>query len=487
MKPYLKSATSGIFRLLFSIALVFVSIPMFIHTYGMSVYGIFSVVAIFGNLTLLFNFGLNSALLKFISGSDAMRPKNRHVTVSLLVLGAIAVVVTTVLLLFQSYIITDIFRTNAALNSDVLFCFKLFLLANFFVVIGQPFMALMQAANDFYMTRIIQWMYHVLNCGGIILLCRMNVPFRYIALPALIVAIAWFGLLLYLAVKKYGFRWAQFSSPIQFMYYVKRQLSFSRQIYFSSLLTFCNEPLLRILVIKYLGPQAAGSFDIVLKIKSQLIALFTKVFEPLSPMLASRHNKKELRHLVHYSEQLAAFVFIPICFLVYFFAGPVLHLWMKDIPEQLVTNIKTTVIIFTCSMIVLPNYYYLTFHNRIKDCMKIQFTGVFSSLVFFFTFKNIFVATTPVMSICVGIVLAFTISVYYQWKYLRSIIFDKYTIYSLLSLSGLTALYIMFNRLHWNIPVLVVIATVLFVSVKYIMSMQRRGIYKISGYNKLAL
>ncbi len=487
MNRYFKNAAFGIFQLLFSIALVFVSIPMFIHTYGMSIYGIFSVISIFGNLTLLFNFGLNTALLKFISGGTATKFKNRHVTVSLLVLGAITLVFTALLLLFQRYIVTGVFKSNAVLNHEVLLCFKLFLLANFFVMLGQPFVALMQAQNAFYITSIVQWIYNLLNWGGIILLCQLNVPFRFIALPALIAAIAWFSLLLYLAVKKYEFRPAAFSTWLQFMYYVKKQLSFSSQVYLSSLLTFCNEPLLKIFVVKYLGPQAAGSFDIVLKIKSQLIALFTKVFEPLSPMLASRRNKEELRHLVHYSEQLAAFAFIPICFLVYFFAGPVLHLWMKDIPAQLVINIKTAIIIFTCSMIVLPNYYYLTFHNRIKDCMKIQLTGILSSLAFFFTFKDIFAANTPVMSICMGIVLAFVMSMYYQWKYLQSAIFDRYTIYSVITIAALTGLYITFIRLNWYVPVLMVIAMVLFVSAKYIVGMQRRGIHKILRYNNLAI
>ncbi|HEX8460998.1 MAG TPA: hypothetical protein VF623_06195 [Segetibacter sp.] len=304
MKRYLKKSVLGIFQLLFSIALIFFSIYVFIHAYGITAYGIFSVISLFGNLTLLFNFGLNTALLKFISGKEEVRSRNRHITVSLLILTCSTIVFTTILMLLQNSIVNDVLNTSPAFKNDVLLNYKIFLLANFFMMLGQPFMVLIQAQSAFYIISIVQLIYTVLNWGGIIVLCQLNVPFKVITLPGLVSAIAWFCLLLFLARRKYGFRIAVFSSWMQFLSYVKRQLSYSRKAYINSLVNFCNGPLLKIIVINYLGPQAAGSFDIILKIKAQLIALFTRVFEPLSSMLASRRSKEDLRNLVHCSEQL---------------------------------------------------------------------------------------------------------------------------------------------------------------------------------------
>lgn len=426
MKHYLKNSFFGILQVFFSMLIVFFSIPIFIHAYGINLYGVFSIISIFGNLTLLFNLGLNTTLLKFISENNDLTARNAHVSVSFILLAVITFFFSILFLLFQRQIIGDFFKIAPALQTDVIFSFRLFVIANIFIMLGQPIVALIQANNDYYKTSTVQWVFNVMNGLGIIIISKLSAPFSLVALPAFISSVVWFLILYYYAYTRYNLKLFRFSPDFKFNRIVQQQWSYSIQVYFISLLSFFNEPLLKVLVAKYLGSSAVGNFDIILRIKGQLISLLTKAFEPLSTIIAASKQKKQIRDIVHYSEQLAVLGFIPLSFVIWFFSGILLKMWLKDLTGQMIYNIKLSVIVFTFSMVVLPNFYYLVYHNRMKDCMIIQSGSIIISLFALYVGMHASHHTIipPVLSICSGILGAFLINIYYQWKHLRSLIFD---------------------------------------------------------------
>ena len=481
MNRYLKNSVFGIFQLLISIGLVFFSIPVFIKTNGLKMYGVFAVVSIFGNLTLLFNFGLNTTLLKFIAGNDNANERNGHVNASLTILGVTTVLFTILLLLFQNIIIGDFLDIDKAIQNDVVSAFRIFLAANFFIMLGQPFVAMMQAQSDYYLANILQLMYNVINWGLIILFCKLHYSFRVLSFPAAISAILWFVFLVVIAVRKYKFNILLRSrGEVRIFSIIKKQLSYSMNVYINSLLSFMNEPLLKFIVARYLGPQAVGSLDIILRIKSQVVSLAIKAIEPLGAIIAGKRSRDDARKVVHYSEQLAFLIIVPVAQLIFVIIDPLLILWMHDIAPELILHIKIVLIFFLLNTIAAPNYYYLTFHGQVKKCGYIHALVALISILAFFILKDRFGEITPVIGLCAGLSGGLILNLFYQWKYLNSLIFDRTTFGILLLVVALVAVNVFGSLNHMWLLQYVSIGAIIVISVVNIRILYLRGYLKFS-------
>lgn len=482
MKKFFKNSAFGVLQTLFSIGLVFFSIPLLIKMHGISRYGVYSVIAMFGNLTSLLNLGLNTALLKFLSATDSRERKNEQVNTCMIILLAITVLLTVVIVLLKGVILDHAIKDAGMNRADVLMPFYMFLLANLFTMAGQPFIALVQSHNDFFKTSIFQWIYSTINGVGLIVFSLLHVPFRYIAIPALLASLFWLLIIAGNCIWKYRFIPGIMSFK-SFRYYARQQLGYSIKVYGNSIVNFLNEPLLRIVVANFLGTVAVGRLDLVLRIKGQLVSVIVKLFEPLTLPIAASKSTREIARIVHYFEQIALLVFIPCCLLMYYTANPLLRLWMPGIDADLMAGIKITAILAVCSMAMLPNYYYLLFHDHVGDSFKIQLLNTLAALATFFAIRNVFPFNAPIICVCASIMAGFAANVYFQWKHLESIIFDKNSLLTISIIAAAIICFIVFemDQLWYWQGIFVLLVPV--VSARYIYKLWKSGsIQTLTGY-----
>ena len=105
----IKNSTFGIVQFVAVAILTFLCVPIFIGKLGVDAYGVFALVSILGNLNFFSSFGLNSALLVFLSKQGKTEESQRDIVVVLFSTIVIALLFCSLLYIFKTPIIENIF------------------------------------------------------------------------------------------------------------------------------------------------------------------------------------------------------------------------------------------------------------------------------------------------------------------------------------------------------------------------------------------
>ncbi|MHA1395985.1 MAG: hypothetical protein ACTSRZ_20980, partial [Promethearchaeota archaeon] len=148
---------------------------------------------------------------------------------------------------------------------------------------------------------------------------------------------------------------------------------------------------------------------------------------PLYPLLSTMKDKKNVRLLVHDLEQKTFFFVIPLITIVIFTTYPFVQLWIG----QNVRIISISIILIVSAFILgsittLPNYQFLIAKGYADKTIVLHASNVFFNALFFFaTFKWLGYYAAVVGNVT-AIMSSFVLSLYYQKKYLDSLIFDNW-------------------------------------------------------------
>ena len=108
-KVLIKNSLFGIIQFIAVAILTFLCVPIFINRLGVDAYGVFALITILGNLNFFSSFGLNSALLVFLSKQGKTEESQRDIVVVLFSTIAIAFLLCSMLYTFKTPIIENIF------------------------------------------------------------------------------------------------------------------------------------------------------------------------------------------------------------------------------------------------------------------------------------------------------------------------------------------------------------------------------------------
>lgn len=424
-REFFKNAVSGALQLILNALLVLVTIPIFIKMLGTEGYGVFSLLTVVGNLSVLSSLGLNSSLIKFISQQGRTQESNYDIIVSFLILLGMVTIVLIAGLAFAIPILTNVLNIPRQLIEDVRMLYYLLLISNSFLLLGQVFSAVLDAVEKIYLTNIIQFIYNVVYWVLILGSLLIKPDYTLLGCATLVSATLWFGIVMSLAWKT----WGTISTTgliTHFRRIVKKQLGYGLQIYTAGLVGFFYEPLTKILLSHFIGIAEVGFFDIALRIRNQLWGVVGKIFYPLFPLLAKTADRNKLRLLVHDIEQKTFLVIIPLAAMVVFTTTPVIQIWLG----QNVATISLTVIFLLSAYLlfsttVLPNYQYLMLKNQASKAILLQCSNAtVNAFVFLLTYPHLGYYAAVAGGVA-AIISSFVLSLYYQKKYLDSMIFDS--------------------------------------------------------------
>ena len=422
----IKNSLFSVLQAVINIILIFITIPIFIKLLGSELYGIFALIMVIGNLNTFTSLGLTSALVKFIAEQGRTEESNIDIWVNLIIMVGITFPLTLMVIYFDKFILLNILKIPLKYYAESRWLYYWVLWANFFLLIGQTFKSVLDAMQKVYITSLQQIIYNLFYWSFILITLLIGFGLPEIGFCIFISALTWLIITIISTIKVWGsLSLVGFQS--NFKKAAKKQLNYGLKIYSGGLISFLFEPLSKILLSNFIGISAVGYYDIAMKLKGQLWGIISKIFYPLFPFISEQKDKTIIRKYVHDLEQKTSLIVVPIIVLSILLMNPFITIWIK-------TNIEiisiTSIYLISFHLIgstVIPNYQFLMAKNLAQKTINIQIVGAVSNALFFLISVNYLGYYALIIGNIAGIMSSFILSLYYQKKYLNSLIFDSFS------------------------------------------------------------
>ena len=463
-KTLIYNSIFGVLQLVVNVVLIFLTIPLFIKMLGIETYGIFSLIMIFGNLNVLVNLGLNSGLIKFIAEQGKTKESNVDILVALILVAILILPLTFLAIYFNEFILINILNISQHDFLDAKCFFIWVIIANAILIIGQIFKAILDGIQKIHITSIQQTIYSVLYWVLILITLKLGYRLPEIGISIFLAAFIWFLLTFISVIKIWGGIHYNFDiSSIRFS--ARKQLKYGLQIYSGGLIAFLYEPLSKLLVSHFIGISAVGFYDIALKLKNQIWGIIATIFYPLFPFISEQKDFTVIRKYVHDIEQKIFLMITPMIAMSILLMRSFITIWIGNNVEIISITSIFLISFHLIGSTVIPNYQFLLAKNLVGKTLILQFSNVIFNTIFFLLTIPFLGYYSLIAGSIAAIMSSFFLSIYYQKKYLNSMIFDSYlqiikilTTFLILITIGYLFVYLLKGH---NILILIIIPIIL--------------------------
>ncbi|HAV23283.1 MAG TPA: hypothetical protein DCX46_07280 [Bacteroidetes bacterium] len=421
-----KSTATGALQLIVSTLLVFITIPTFVGKLGVEVYGVFSIVALVGNVNTFTNLGLNAALVRFLAQQGKSRQSDHDILASLIILLVILLPLTAAGYIFREAILLNIFNIPFRLIVDAEWLFVAMLVSNVFLLSGQIFAAILESMQKVYLTNIYQTLNNAVYWGLILVALSLGYSLQGVAVATLLSTLVWFCIVVASSLRAWGgLSISGFAS--NGVRAAKKQLRYGLQIYSGSVISFLYEPLTKILVARFLGVTEVGLFDIGVRARNQVMGMVGKLVYPIYPLLSQESNPERVRDIVHDVEQKILYAVLPLVGIVLLTSKPLISMMFDSHVDTIAITVACVVSAYLLgSFTVTPNYQYLLAKGYASKTVLLQAINVVVNAGAFFLFLPWLGYYAVVAANVAAILTSCGVSVYYQHRYLNSLILDSW-------------------------------------------------------------
>ena len=420
-----KSSLSGVAQFVISTLLVLITIPVFVRLLGAEAYGVFSLVALVGTVNIFANLGLNSSLIRFLAQQGKSRESDYDIVVNLLILLTVLSPLTMCGIVFRTFILVHVLSVPSHLLNDSTWLFISMLVGNVFLLVGQTFTAILDSQQKIYLTNLYQVINSIIYWGLILLVLSLGYSLGGVAVAILASTLIWFCIVVASGLQSWG-RISFEGLSSNGMRVAKKQLHYGLQIYTGGLVSFLYEPITKILVSRFLGVTEVGLFDIGLRARNQIMSLATKLLYPLYPIISKLDDPKKIRTLVHDIEQKILLLVMPLIGIVLLAAKPLVLLFFHSNVDAIAITIACIVSAFLFgSFTVTPHYQFLMAKGHASKTIILQVVNVLVNAIVFLVCHPWLGYYAVVAANAVAILTSCGLSLYYQNRYLDSLIFDS--------------------------------------------------------------
>lgn len=415
----IKNSTFGIIQFIAVAILTFVCVPIFMAQLGVEAYGVFALVSILGNLNFFSSFGLNSALLVFLSKQGKTEESQRDIVVVLFSTIIIAILLCSLLYIFKTPILENIFGVPEYFMHSSGKLYDYLLLANLLLIVGQVAVSIIDAMQKIYISNIIQFIYNLIYWGGLLVVVVGGGSLDEVGIPLLISAFVWFVLIFW----KARLLWGTFKLTQPLRPHLKRvffkQFSYGAKIFTAGFCGFFLEPLSKILISKFTGINLVAFYDIALRIKHQMAGLFQKAAYPLFPYISEQPKSPQLNEkITDMSKKIQ--LLVTILSMIILFTFPILvKLWLGEdyTITTLIYILAITISYIIFSPPILPIYFYLQSKNMADRNIYMHLGAVIVNVVVFFAIYKYTGDYAILISNIAALVFAYILGNYYMRKF----------------------------------------------------------------------
>ena len=415
------NSTSGVAQVVVNIALLMITIPIFINKLGVVTYGIYALITAIGSLGVFTNFGFNTSLIKYLAEQGRKEESSYDIIVTFLIIGASTTLIALIAIIFNEFILMKVLVPSlVSITPSVRWFYIACVCTNIFQMLSQIPSAIIDAQQKVYITNAIQLGIGVLNKCCILLVLFFAPDLMYIGWALLLSSGIGFLLFGWFALRTWGgLSFAELGT--WFVPITQKHFSYGRSIYATSLMTFFYEPLTKVLISRYIGLAEVGFFDLALRIRLVVSSIWDRLLYPVFPMLAQISNLKNVRDVIKELQQKVILVILPTIILAWFITGPIIELWIGKNVRQITISVMAVVCCNLLTMIYQPVYFFLIAKGHPGKTFILQSVNVVSNILLFWMMVPFFKYYGALAAFCIALLSSVTLCAWYQWKYLGSV------------------------------------------------------------------
>ena len=471
----IKNSLIGLLQLILTAFLTLISVPIFLKKLGLELYGIFAIVSVVGSLNVLTSLGLNSALLVFVATHGKCKASDHAILVTQALMFIMLTVFIAVIVTFKSYIVSHLLAVPLQYSADSEVLLIYLAIANALLLMGQSYVAIIDALQKIHLTNISQFIYSLIYWGGILTVVSLGGGLVNIGMVTFGAATIWF-ILIYMQMR---YLWGKLNLKglkNDFITIAKQQLTYGTKLYVSGIIGLLFEPLSKILLSNLIGINAVALFEIAIKIKTQINGLFSKAVYPLLPFIANSNDNDDLKRKVYDLSKKIQLLVIPVTITITFILSILIKIWLGEQNNQqtIIYTICLSATVLLFSAPILPIYFYLSAKNQPSKTIWIQLSSVIVNTSIFISTYKIFGLYTILVSNTFGFFVSFCLGHYYQYKYLNIKLKEEYSYYlKLIILAVYITTICLLSRFYlavsyWDLliyPVIVGLLTILLIRI----------------------
>lgn len=381
MNLFIKNSLSGVLQLLLTACLTFYSIPLFIEKLGAEAYGIYAVVGIVGNLSVVVNLGLNTSLLRLLGQQGKCRESDHDILTTLSLLTIVLLPLSSIAYCYRQSILLHILGLSGKMYQQAEGLYIGVLAANVLLVVGQTFTTMLDALQRTYIVNMYQFMYGLLYWIGNIIIIHLGFGLNEVGISIFFSAIVWFVIVFWSAIKYWGiFDLKGFSSSAIKSFH--KQIKYGANVYSAGILSFLYEPLTKLLLSQFFGVIAVGYYDIASRIKMQVYGIASRALYPLYPWLTRQSSITVIRDAINQVQYKLIFLLIPASIFTFYYLPTVMSFWLQS--DSSITTWTTTGILLSYllfSIPVIPVYHFLVAQGWAKKAVIVQLINVLINIL----------------------------------------------------------------------------------------------------------
>jgi len=334
--PYFNKITRNslfnILRYLVSTPISLVLVPYIIKKIGITGFGIWSISAVLSHYLKLGDFGISSALVKYIAEYNTtkqFKKINQLISTAIIIYILVGSAICSVIVVCLNWITTFFFHlTSRELQPEAKFILLGILVIFFISIIFSVFFSLLTALQRIDVTNKIYIFTNVLQMLGVFLFLEGGLGLRGLIInEGIITCIT--AVLGYFFAKQFFPELKMNFSPV--LSHMSQLLAYGSKIFVTSVTGIFIFQADKIILGHFLGMSSVAFYTVGEGIANRLRYIYLLIVNPITPAAAeiyAQKNKEKLEQLYFRSLKYANLVTLPFFVACIIFAKPFINLWL---------------------------------------------------------------------------------------------------------------------------------------------------------------
>jgi len=319
-------------RYVLSIPIGLVLTPLMLHYLGTELFGVWSLIGVLLNLITLTDFGIGTAITKYVaedSARGAFDELNRVVNTSVLIFGGIGVAVLAVTALAANWLVTSFFKAGPALFSEIRFA--LLVSVSLFVlnIVFSGYGAVVTGLQRYDLVSTIALLRYLLSAITTVLVLMLGWGLTGLVLNSAVFTSIIIGVNVVVARRllpslEINLRLLDRGS-------VRRLLRFGAPVQVVNLESLLFTQLDKMLLGYFAGPSLVTPYEISASLVDRARLLAVNLTTPILPAASDTQvsgGSEAVRHLYRRALKYSNLVTLPLNVFFIIFAEPIIYTWV---------------------------------------------------------------------------------------------------------------------------------------------------------------
>jgi len=413
-----KNSVFNIIQVVVVTPIFFILVPYTISKIGTEGYGIWALVGIISSYQSFVNFGLTTALIRFVAKAEAVKDYDaisEYLATSMIIYLALSSIIVLLIIIFRKFVVVNIL--NIKVNIGVASFLVIFSgMSSVINMISGLFKSIIDGVQRMDISNGILTVQVILSAIGTFFFLESGFGLKGLAINLLIfsflslIANVYFSkLILPYKINPLLFKVSRF----------KEMFSYSIHLQVAGLIRMWIEPLNKILISHLFSLSYVGYYEIALRFNNRITDLIRSALSPIFPASAEIYQKQGVEKIekLRIKSSKYLFTFLTSIYVVIIILIPnFVKLWLGPDLQIVAPLIVIFMVGLYISLLATPAYAILNGTGYSKETLSVQIQSVAVNILGILVFWKLFGFYGFCAAFSVSMIYSFWASQYYYKK-----------------------------------------------------------------------